>query len=1020
LNLAGFLFGNVNERGELEDSDLLDEESCRQLGHLGGLGGFEEMLQSINSEVSEGPVESSTEGYGTGEDYDVDEDEPSGLPVVYDLKKSNQEATRKWDNEEVSTEHHTAEEDVVSGNKTTDGPPEWSEDNKEALYEYVMKVFCEFAPNKVLRFSRLFGSEKSVLPHMSGSSRREKRKCSETQMQRMDWEEVKAKILKPDMFESGDEEEFHSPAFYQGVGSQPRAHSTSHSNIGTDASTRQSKVADWRDGPAKLIYDMAGIPEDATELDYGFQLKPRGAKEDRFIEYPPDECFLMVSQVRWEDEVIVDTDLLMQRGGLKVSSVVANHPIIGAATKQPPAHLPLQRSMSGVNTPSPKLPLTPLGSPALSKLAVPNATATLMLQGASSGTPQPGVQSGSQDVKAEPVYSIFPVENEEFVYGAWEKKVILDDQNMTRIPSPVDLRLDPNDENLLIGIPYDPEPQDQSASQQIPTKKERKSKILLGKAGIIKVEQNDSPSGSERGKDPFNISNDEYYMPRQDSSSAVVKIGLHKSVIQHSIPAMELFRDWFPTHLTTYQLRHFHRMPVKAHRVAGVILPVYSLHQNILDKSNEREDERQASGGGDVFFMRKPADLSACDGDVVLCEYCEEHPPLIMATGMSTKLVNYYKRKPKSDGGALKFDFGETTYIQKSPFLGNVMPGTTLQSLENNLFRASIYRHAVPDSDFLVIKRGQSFYLRGANALFCAGQECPKFEVPGPESKKKATHMKDFLQVFIYRLFLKSNDDPRRLRMEDIRKAFPHLGESSIRKRLKGCADFNRTGSDSGWWRLKEGFRLPSEEELRSMVSPEQTCAFYSMQSAKQRLMDAGYGGTSLFAADDDQEEDSQKIDDEVRTAPWNTTRHFIAAAQGKCLLDITGIADPTGCGEGFSYIRIPNKPIVGKDDVREKKKNRTVTGTDADLRKLLLKDAQQVLRNFGVAEEEIKKLSRWEVVDVVRAMSTEAAKQGEGETSRFARGNRFSIAEHQERYKDECQRIFELQNKSMRLKACQ
>jgi transcription initiation factor TFIID subunit 1 len=33
-------------------------------------------------------------------------------------------------------------------------------------------------------------------------------------------------------------------------------------------------------------------------------------------------------------------------------------------------------------------------------------------------------------------------------------------------------------------------------------------------------------------------------------------------------------------------------------------------------------------------------------------------------------------------------------------------------------------------------------------------------------------------------------------------------------------------------------------------------------------------------------------------------------------------------------------------------------------------------------------------------------------ETSRFARGNRFSIAEHQERYKDECQRIFELQNK--------
>lgn len=30
------------------------------------------------------------------------------------------------------------------------------------------------------------------------------------------------------------------------------------------------------------------------------------------------------------------------------------------------------------------------------------------------------------------------------------------------------------------------------------------------------------------------------------------------------------------------------------------------------------------------------------------------------------------------------------------------------------------------------------------------------------------------------------------------------------------------------------------------------------------------------------------------------------------------------------------------------------MTGTDADLRKLLLKDAQQVLRNFGVPEEEV------------------------------------------------------------------
>lgn len=56
--------------------------------------------------------------------------------------------------------------------------------------------------------------------------------------------------------------------------------------------------------------------------------------------------------------------------------------------------------------------------------------------------------------------------------------------------------------------------------------------------------------------------------------------------------------------------------------------------------------------------------------------------------------------------------------------------------------------------------------------------------------------------------------------------------------------------------------------------------------------------------------------------------------------------------------------------------------------------------------------MSRWEVIDVVRTLSTEKAKAGEEGMDKFSRGNRFSIAEHQERYKEECQRIFDLQNR--------
>ena len=95
------------------------------------------------------------------------------------------------------------------------------------------------------------------------------------------------------------------------------------------------------------------------------------------------------------------------------------------------------------------------------------------------------------------------------------------------------------------------------------------------------------------------------------------------------------------------------------------------------------------------------------------------------------------------------------------------------------------------------------------------------------------------------------------------------------------------------------------------------------------------------------------------------------------------------------------------------------MTGTDADLRRLSLNNAKALLRKFGVPEDEVRlfnsileschlcpnfqiqKLSRWEVIDVVRTLSTEKAKAGEEGMNKFSRGNRFSVAEHQERYTD-------------------
>merc|ERR1719195_1748759 len=406
-------------------------------------------------------------------------------------------------------------------------------------------------------------------------------------------------------------------------------------------------------------------------------------------------------------------------------------------------------------------------------------------------------------------------------------------------------------------------------------------------------------------------------------------------------------------------------------------------------------------------------DLSGKDGDLVLFEYIEEYPPLMSFVGMCSKIKNYYKRKPDNDKGPKEYKYGELTYAHTSPFLGTMTPGQTIQSIENNMYRCPIYEHKLPSTDFIVIRTRTEFSIRECNAFFVSGQQCPLYEVPGPNSKKANNFTRDFLQVFIYRLFWKSRDSPKRIKMDDIMKAFPAHSESSIRKRLKPCAEFHRTGPDSNWWVMKPGFRLPTEEEIRSMVDPEQCCSYYSMIAGEQRLKDAGYGDKFILAQEDEDNEDNLKMDDEVKCAPWHTTRAYVQAMKGKCLLQLTGPADPTGpAQEGFSYVKIPNKPTNKEEQDAQPK--RTVTGTDADLRKLPLKDAKAILRKNGVPEEEIKKLSRWEVIDVVRTLSTEKVKAGEEgvDSFKFSRGNRFSIAEHQERYREDCQRIFEVQNK--------
>uniref|UniRef100_A0A672JP04 Transcription initiation factor TFIID subunit n=1 Tax=Salarias fasciatus TaxID=181472 RepID=A0A672JP04_SALFA len=1039
FSIAGFLFGNINEDGQLEDDSVLDNESKKHLAGLGTLG-LGSLITEITSNEDEEKEESrdtasvDAEGWVKSTDDAVDysdisevaEDETKkyrqAMGSLQPSRKTDDEDDYDADCEDIDSKlmppppPPTGEDgdgiilpSIIAPSSTADkvdfssssdsesetdrpcqgsgsgGPPDrlnlplagiMQKDAAKALPS-VTELFPEFRPGKVLRFLRLFGPGKNMPSVWRSARRKKKRKhrdpqpgtpppegepSEQTPEKKSGWIYEYAPAPPPEQCLSDDEITMMAPVeskFSQTCGD------------GDKEAEARPKVAEWRYGPAQLWYDMLGVPEDGRGFNYGFKLKETPSDENL-----ENEVFLMVTQLQWEDDIIWNGEDVKHKGTKTQRASLAGW---------------LPSSMTR------------------------NANAYNAQQGKTRRSKSLSTTSKNSSHEDDCLwYSIFPIDNEELVYGRWEDNIIWDDQEMDHLLAPPVLTLDPNDENIILEIPDEKE-ETTSHSPSKENKKEtaiKKSRILLGKTGVIKDEPQQNMSQPEV-KDPWNLSNDEFYYPKQQGLRGT----FGGNIIQHSIPALELRQPFFPTHMGPMKLRQFHRPALKKYSFGALAQPgphaVQPLLKHIKKKAKMREQERQAAGGGDMFFMRTPQDLTGKDGDLILAEYSEEYPPLVMQVGMATKIKNYYKRKPGKDPGAPDCKYGETVYCHTSPFLGSLHPGQLLQAFENNLFRAPIYLHKMPETDFLVLRTRHGYYIRELVDIVVVGQECPLFEVPGPNSKRANTHIRDFLQVFIYRLFWKSKDRPRRIRMEDIKKAFPSHSESSIRKRLKLCADFKRTGMDSNWWVLKPDFRLPTEEEIRAMVSPEQCCSYYSMLVAEQRLKDAGYGEKSFFAPEEENEEDFQmKIDDEVRTAPWNTTRAFISAMKGKCLLEVTGVADPTGCGEGFSYVKVPNKPTQTKDDKEPQPVKKTVTGTDADLRRLSLKNAKQLLRKFGVPEEEIKKLSRWEVIDVVRTMSTEQARSGEGPMSKFARGSRFSVAEHQERYKEECQRIFDLQNK--------
>ncbi|KAF9527736.1 hypothetical protein CPB83DRAFT_855540 [Crepidotus variabilis] len=413
-------------------------------------------------------------------------------------------------------------------------------------------------------------------------------------------------------------------------------------------------------------------------------------------------------------------------------------------------------------------------------------------------------------------------------------------------------------------------------------------------------------------KDKFNLSNDHFYEVSKEGTRHRVRQTFGQLVVEHAYPAQKLQLPFYKTRLSKQEARSFHRTALQF----PTNIEIHFGKVRTAKKKKDKNGRKLGKGGNVGEGLHKTSDLSLRDtSNFVLWEYSEEHPPIIPNFGMGSVLVNYYRKKDEKDDHMPKGELGFPFVLEpqdESPFMkfGYVYPGQTVPSLYNNLIRAPLFRQKPYQTDFLVVRstiKGETkYYLREIKNLFVIGQTYPVTEVPGPHSRKITNTIKYRLQIIAFKLLRKSPGE--RLKISRLMKYFPDQNELQMRQRLKEFMEYHRRGPHQGFWRLKANITIPSDVDMLKMVGPEQVVLTESMQVGQRHLQDLGYS-----QAVDTADGDESNLSIEQQLAPWITTKNFLFATQAKAMLRLHGEGDPTGRGEAFSFIRISMKDIFVK-----------------------------------------------------------------------------------------------------------
>ncbi|KAG9242514.1 hypothetical protein BJ878DRAFT_165052 [Calycina marina] len=405
-------------------------------------------------------------------------------------------------------------------------------------------------------------------------------------------------------------------------------------------------------------------------------------------------------------------------------------------------------------------------------------------------------------------------------------------------------------------------------------------------------------------KSRFNYSNDEAYDALKENQTHKVRGTLGNLTVEHSIPAIKMQWPYYRYKLSSKDARSYHRPSIKVGKFMG----------SRIDFAKPRTDKKRKHMARlpTQAVFNKAEDLTLADhySSATLFEYSEEHPDILSNFGMGNRVINYYRRANAEDADRPQPDdkVGDTTVLlpeDQSPFskFGMVDPGQTVRAIHNSMYRAPIFKHDAMDTDFLVIRNttgehGSQWHIRNIDNLFVVGQQLPLTEIPKPNARIHTSTDKNRLKMIVWRLMKKDAKNPG-VTMAQITR-HTTTPESTDRQKLKEFLIYDKNDKV---YRLRQGDELPSEEYMRTQVTPDILCLLDAMQVGEQQAVDAGY---KITGGDDVADDESKDIDE--RLLPWSKTRAFLEASQDKAMLMLHGEGDPSGCGLAINMLKVSMK----------------------------------------------------------------------------------------------------------------